>query len=102
MSSKIITTTVALGLVLSGCASQANQQLLASYQDACSRYGTPSDCHAALEQEAINKDEAKSNALKIVGALLLIPLVAVAAAAQAREDQGPQCYNAWHHYWYYC
>jgi hypothetical protein len=101
MSSKIIAAAVALSLVLSGCSSAENQQLLANYQQACSQ-GSASDCEAARNQAATNQDEARSNALKAVGIALLIPLVVIAAAAQAREDEGPQCYNRWGHYWYYC
>jgi hypothetical protein len=100
MSSKIVTATVVLCLVLSGCSSAQNQQLLDSYQQACSQ-GRPGSCEAARHQEAINQDEARSNALKAVGIALLIPLVVLAAAAEAHEE-GPQCYNSWRHYWYYC
>jgi hypothetical protein len=100
MSRKIVAATVALGLVLSGCSSAENQQLLATYQQACGQ-GQAGSCEAAHNQEAINQDEARSNALKAVGIALLIPLVVLAAAAGAQAE-GPQCYNSWRHYWYYC
>lgn len=100
MSRQLIAAVVAASLVLSGCSSAVNQQLLASYQQGCTQ-GYASSCEAARTQEAINQDEARSNALTAVGIALLVPLVIIAAAA-AQEPEPPQCYNRWRHYWYYC
>jgi hypothetical protein len=77
---------IALALtLLSGCASEGNRQLLASYQRGCFA-GDPQACEAVPVQQAINSDEAASNSMKVLGALLLIPLVALAAASASQPD----------------
>lgn len=73
-------------IALAGCASQQNRDLLAKYQFDCTQ-GILAACNAVPVQEQINKDEANHNAAKTAAVLILLPLLALAAAASARYSQ---------------
>jgi hypothetical protein len=76
-----------LCLLLAGCASAQNRAYLTRLELDCAHGDQPS-CNLIPEQREINRDEAISNGFKGAAIAVLLPILALGAVAEAREEAG--------------
>jgi len=92
---RIISSTLAVTVLLAGCASPASQQNLFALQQQCAA-GNPDACTAANFQAQANQQEAAQNAQAFSTGLAILGGAAILAGGiAASNNYHPHHYRGW-------
>jgi hypothetical protein len=87
MRKTIFAVAVLAIIPLVACASSENRAKLAMYESNCARGDKPS-CDLLPYKRSINQDEAVKNGFVGAAVVVLLPIIALGAVAEARQDAG--------------